>query len=251
MTKTPVLLMVGILLCCFSCVPVKKVAYVQSEGSSGPEQMIFTGHPTDEIIHSGDELYVRISSSDEEKNSLNSNNQSNIYNPLLQSYTVNEEGQIKLAYVGKVSVAGLSLEEASDLLEQELSKFLFLPNVYLRFINTRITVLGEVNRPGVYMFDNKRINILQAVGYAGDITEFGNRKKVLIIREEGAVRKKFYLDLTKDALLESDLYALKSGDVVFIEPLGRKKWGMATVPYNLILTMISTGLFVYSVLIDK
>jgi polysaccharide biosynthesis/export protein len=121
-----------------------------------------------------------------------------------------------------------------------------MPSVFMRFMNTKVTVLGDVGRPGVYMFDYKNINILQAIGYAGDVGIFGNRRNVLIIREDGGKREKHYIDLTRGNLLESDWYNLKSGDIVFVEPLGRKKWGMATVPYNLILSLITTGLFVYT-----
>ena len=230
-----------------SCVPVSRISYVQSDDRGRRAEMVYHGIAADTRIRPGDELYVRINSADEERTSITSDAQGNIFNPSLLSYTVNEEGMIKLPYVGRILVMDLTIEEASDRIEETLSQYLYLPSVYVRFINTRVTVLGEVNRPGVYMFDHKNINILQAVGFAGDISEFGNRKRVLIIREEGAKRKKTYVDLTRASILESEHYMLKSGDIVFVEPLGRKKWGMSTVPYNLILTIISTGLFVYTV----
>ena len=230
----------------FSCVPVKRMAYVQSEHEKAPHEMVFTGIPSDDLIRPGDEIYVRISSADEQPTALTAEMQRGTYNAALQSYTVNEEGAIRLPYIGRITVHNLTLEQAAEKVEAALSQYLFLPNVYMRFINTRVTVLGEVNRPGVYMFDYKNINVLQALGYAGDIREYGNRKNILLIREDGTQLTKQYIDVTSDNLLESEFYTLQSGDIVYIEPLGRRVWGFTTIPYNLLLTVLSTSLVVYS-----
>jgi polysaccharide biosynthesis/export protein len=238
--KTFIVVAIIISLSFSSCVPVKRTAYVQSE-----TQLMFHGEPADIRIRPGDEIFVRISSADEQQINFGGDQRGNM-DPRLLSYIVNDEGEIKLPYIGRITVGGLSIDEASDKVEAGLADFLYLPSVFMRFMNTKVTVLGDVNRPGVYMFDYKNINILQAIGYAGDVGIFGNRRNVLIIREEGGKREKHYIDLTRGNLLESDWYNLKSGDIVFVEPLGRKKWGMATVPYNLILSLITTGLFVYT-----
>lgn len=224
-----------------SCVPVKRIAYVHSD-----KQTLFHGKPTDIRIRPGDEIYIRIRSADEQSEYLLGDAQRGSHDARLSSYIVNDQGSIRLPYLGIIKIEELTLEEAADKIEKALKDFLFEPVVFMRFMNSTITVLGEVQRPGVYMFDYKNINIFQAIGYAGDITEFGNRRKVLIIRENGELRQKKYVDLTQGKILESSIYTLQSGDIVFVEPLGRKKWGMTTVPYNLILTVISTGLFIYT-----
>jgi polysaccharide biosynthesis/export protein len=234
------LIIIIMTLTIMSCVPVSQIAYVQSD-----RQQQYQGEPADIRIRPGDELYVRISSSDENPATL-AGEQMRVYDARLSSYTVNEEGEIRLPFAGMIRVEGLTIEEAGDAIEKVLSDFLYFPQVFIRFMNTRVTVLGEVARPGVYMFDYKTINVLQAVGLAGDISDFGNRRKVLIIREDGGKRHKQYIDLTRANLLESQWYNLQSGDVVFVEPLRSKKWGMTQVPYNLILTTISTGLVVYT-----
>ncbi len=224
-----------------SCVPVKRISYVQSD-----TQMIFHGEPADIRIRPGDELYVRINSADEQPVNIGGDGFRTGGDARMLTYVVNEDGQIKLPSIGRIKVDGYTLEDASDKIEEALKEFLYMPSVFLRFMNAKVTILGEVGRPGSYMFDYKNINILQAIGYAGDIGDFGNRRNVLIIREEGGKRQKTYIDLTRASTLESEWYNLKSGDIVFVEPLGRKKWGMATVPYNLILTVITTGLFIYN-----
>ncbi len=227
-----------------SCLPLKRLAYVQSEKDTDPSDMHYIGQQIDNIIRPGDELYIRITSADEERTSFNYQDQRQVYDPTLVSYTVSDDGTIKLPYIGRIILADITLEEASDKIEVALSEYLFIPSVYIRFVNTKITVLGEVRSPGVYMFNYKNINVLQAIAYANDITEFGNRRNVLIIREEGVRRFKQYVDLTSDDIFESEWYLIKSDDIIYVEPLKRKKFGMSTVPYNLIISVITTALVV-------
>jgi polysaccharide biosynthesis/export protein len=227
-----------------SCIPLNRLAYVQSDASS-PSDMRYEGQQIDNIISAGDELFIRINSADEER-VIGFQEGGRLQDATLLSYTVSDDGTIKLPYIDRITLAGLTLEEASDAIEAELSQYLFIPSVFIRFINTKVTVLGEVRNPGVYVFNYKNINILQAIGYASDITEFGNRRNVLVIREEGVERSKSYVDLTSDRILESEHYLLKSDDVIYVEPLRRKKYAMSTVPYNLILSVITTGIVVFT-----
>ncbi|MGF1585949.1 MAG: polysaccharide biosynthesis/export family protein [Bacteroidales bacterium] len=236
----PVLFILISLLFFSSCLPLP---YVQSDRVTDRE---FVGQQLDNIISPGDELYIRITSADDEQAVVNFQDQGGRIDPTLLSHTVSDDGTIKLPYINRIQLAGLTLEQASDEIETALSQYMFIPSAYVRFINTKVTVLGEVRNPGVYVFNYKNINILQAIGYAQDITDFGNRRKVLVIREEGITRTKTYVDLTTDDLLESEHYLIKSDDIIFVEPLGRKIFGIATVPYNLIFSLITTGIFVYS-----
>ena len=224
-----------------SCLPLDRLAYVQSERSTDPSHMQYIGPQIDNIITPGDELYIRISSADDDRTIIQQD-QAYRMDPTLLSHTVSDDGTIKLPYIGRILLADRTLEEASDIIEEALKEFLFIPSVYIRFVNTKVTVLGEVGNPGVYMFNYKNINILQAIAYANDITNFGNRRNVLIIREEGVRRYKHYIDLTSDDLLESEWYLIKSDDIIYVEPLRRKKFDLATVPYNLILSIITTGI---------
>ncbi len=239
------LLFFALLMAIFSssCIPLTRLAYVQSEPDTDPLDMQYTGQQIDNIIRPGDELYVRITSADEVgTNIIPLDQPRGIYDPTLLSYTVSDDGTIKLPYIGRILLADLTLEEASDKIELALNEFLFMPAAYIRFVNTKVTVLGEVNSPGVYMFNYKNINIFQAIGYANDITEFGNRRNVLIIREDGVRRTKTYVDLTTDDLFESEWYIVKSDDIIYVEPLRRKKFDLATVPYNLIISAITTAI---------
>ena len=102
----------------------------------------------------------------------------------------------------------------------------------------------------MYVFNYKTVNILQAIGYANDIATFGNRKHVLIVREEGDHRSRHFVDLTSDELLASEFYMVKSNDVIFVEPMKVKKWGLDTFPYDLLLSIASLTIVVLTFMIN-
>jgi len=235
-----------------SCIPNRKIVYVQDSNEMISQQidnMYFIDEPSDNLIRQGDELYIEVNSADETQTNFNQNRQSYGRDPSLISYTVDEEGYIKLPYVNRIRLAGLTLVQASDQVEEELSQYLLYPSVFIRYVNNKVTILGEVNNPGVYIFNYKSVNILQAIGYANDIATFGNRKNVTIVREEGDYRSKYTVDLTSDELLASKYYMVKSNDIIYVEPLRQKKWGMDTFPYDLLLSIASLTIVVLTFMI--
>lgn len=202
------------------------------------------GESNETVISPDDEIYIRITSSDEQANTL-TNSQTSTNEPYLLSYSVDKQGYVLLPLVGKLKFGGLTLEEATDTLETLFTQYLYLPSVYMKIINKKITILGEVNNPGVYSFYNKNISILQAIGYANDITTYGNRKRVMVLRENGNEVTKKYMDLTSDSLISSEYYYVQPDDIIFVQPLGRKKWGLNnTVPINMALGLVSTTLLI-------
>ena len=237
----------------FSCVPNRKVSIVQDSKEMTAQQrdnMYFIEEESDDLIRSGDELYIKVTSADETQTSFNQGGNETVRDPSVISYTVDESGDIKLPYINRIRLSGLYLHEASDKIENELSQYLLHPSVFIRFVNNKVTILGEVNRPGVYVFNYKNINILQAIGYASDIATFGNREKVLVIRNEGEYVSKHLLDLTSDELLTSKYYMVKSNDIIYVEPLKSKMWGLDTFPYDLLLSIASLTIVVLTFMIN-
>ena len=235
-----------------SCVPNRKVVYVQDSDEMAAQQvenMYFIEEPLENVIRPGDEVYIKVSSADETQTNFNQDQQTLSMDPSLISYTVDEAGTVKLPYINRIKLAELSLVEASDLIEEELSQYLLYPSVFIRFVNNKVTILGEVQRPGVYVFNYKSVNILQAIGYANDVATFGNREKVIIIREEGEYRSKYTVNLLSDELLTSKFYMIKSNDIIYVEPLKSKKWDMATFPYDLLLSIASLTIVVLTFMI--
>lgn len=235
-----------------ACVPNRKIVLVQDVDPESVQEinnMYFVDEPVDNAIRQGDELYLKISSADETETVFDRTTDTRVYDPALLSYTVDDEGYIKLPYIDKVKLSGLLLDEAASKIEKELSQYLYFPSVFIRFVNNKVTILGEVNRPGVYVFNYKSVNILQAIGYANDISTFGNREEVLIIREEGEHRSKYIIDLTSNTLLSSPYYMVKSNDIIYIEPLKRKKWGMSEFPWELLLSAVSLTIVVLTFMV--
>jgi polysaccharide export outer membrane protein len=140
--------------------------------------------------------------------------------PQLMGYLVNSDGTIKFPVIGPVKVAGLTKRQLESLLTDTLAnrKLLVDPIVTARFLNFRVTVLGEVARPTTLNVANERISILEALGLAGDLTIYAKRDNVLLIREEGDKRIVKRIDLNSNEILTSPYYYLKTNDVVYVEP---------------------------------
>ena len=135
-------------------------------------------------------------------------------------YLVNTEGNIQFPVLGTIKVEGLTTNELTDILADTLSarNLLIDPLVTVRFLNFRVTVLGEVGKPTVITVPNEKISILEAIGLAGDLTIYGKRENVLLIREEEGKKIVHRIDLNSPATLTSAFYYLKTNDVVYVEP---------------------------------
>jgi polysaccharide biosynthesis/export protein len=135
-----------------------------------------------------------------------------------EGYLVDKEGFINFPILGKVQLAGISKAQATEKFASELQKHLKEPIVNVRFLNYTVTVVGEVNRPSTFSIPSERINIVEALGMAGDMTAFGKRENVLVIREEKGVRKVTRLNLNSKDVLNSPYFYLQQNDVVYVEP---------------------------------
>lgn len=146
---------------------------------------------------------------------ISSGTTNNLYR---EGYLVDENGFINFPVLGKVQLAGLTRNQAIEKFAAELQPHLKEPIINIRFLNYKITVVGEVNRPATFTIPTQKINILEALGMAGDMTAFGKRENVLVIREEDGVRKMTRLDLNKKDVLNSPYFYLQQNDVVYVEP---------------------------------
>jgi len=138
----------------------------------------------------------------------------------LAGYLVNERGDIQFPVLGSVHADGLSVKELTDSITRMLydKKMLVDPIVAIRILNFRVTVLGEVGRPGVIPVPNEQITLLEALGLAGDLTIYGRRDNVLLIRENEDKKIIQHIDLNSPDILASPFYYLKSNDVIYVEP---------------------------------
>ena len=136
-------------------------------------------------------------------------------------YTVDAGGEIDFPVLGKVKVAGMSREDIAKHIKGELVRQNLVkdPVVTVEFANLCISVLGEVNSPGRFNIDRDRLTILDALSLAGDLTIFGNRNKVMVLRQEGGMQRVYGVDLTSgEYVYTSPVYYLQQNDVVYVEP---------------------------------
>jgi polysaccharide export outer membrane protein len=138
----------------------------------------------------------------------------------LQGYLVSTEGTINFPVLGTLVVAGKTSQELEAFLKTTLEQgnHLMSPTVNVRVLNGKVTILGEVTRPGTYGFTEQNISVLQAFGLAGDLTIRGKRKEVLLIREEAGQRSYTTLDLTQTAWFDSQYYYVRPNDVLVVNP---------------------------------
>lgn len=138
--------------------------------------------------------------------------------PAQLGYLIDDKGEIVLPVLGSVNLAGKTRNEACEQLRTKLSSYLENPVVHIRILNFKITVLGDVKKPGTFQVPNERITLLEALGLAGDLNITGERSNVLVVRNEGGKSVQYRVDLTHASLLQSPVYFLKQNDVIYIEP---------------------------------
>ena len=138
---------------------------------------------------------------------------------LFSGYLVDGDGYIDFPVIGRLEVSGKTIEQIKADLRKRLEAYLKEPVVNVRFLNFGITVLGSVAQPGGLRITNPRITLLQAVGRAGDFTDYADRERVLVIREREGQRSFAYLDLHSDEIFRSEYYFLEQNDVVYVPPL--------------------------------
>lgn len=192
-----------------------------------------------------DNLFITVSALNpqvaEAFNTINMNRGSISTNSMeWQGYLVDEEGNINFPVLGKVHLSGLTKLEAIALLQEQISKYIENPVVNIRYLNYKISVLGEVNRPGRYPVNDEKISVVQAIALAGDLTIYGERREVWICRAENGKKQFHKVDLTSPELFYSPYYYLQQNDIVYVIP-NKTKAGSSTYNQNLpfVVSLIS------------
>jgi polysaccharide export outer membrane protein len=223
--RAPVLLLSLLILALGSCVSQRKLSYLQGSNFSATKPtQIANARPLYQL-HVGDVLNIRVQSvqpvlSDifnvPGPQTVTTGDPSVLY---LTGYPLDDTGSITLPTVGKVKVEGLSLDQAQALLQQKVTAYVRDANVLVKLLSFKITVLGEVRQPGRYFIYNTQATLLEGLGLAGDLNEFGNRENVKLVRQTDKGSEVVLLDLTDPKLLQSPYYYLQPNDALYVEPL--------------------------------
>ncbi len=141
-----------------------------------------------------------------------------------EGYRVDEEGKIYLPFLGPVSAAGKTVIQLRQEIKTALEQYVREVTVQVRFLNFKITVLGEVNRPNTYSIPNEKLTILEAIGMAGDFTHYAKRNTILVIRQRSDIREFARIDTQDKSLFTSRYFFLKPNDIIYVEPLKARQY---------------------------
>ena len=230
-----------------SCTSSKQLTYFQ-RGTNFKEDTINFVESYIPTIKKGDILSIQISSLNTEasaffnpyaKTVVDQSLNANSYNPLptITGYLVGQDGNIKLPLIGTLKAVGLTNTQLSESIQAKLKDYLREPTVNVRNQSFRVSVLGEVARPALFTIPNEQITLPEALGLAGDLTIYGRRDNVLIIREEKGKRVFTRLDLTKRDAFRSPYYSLHPNDIVYVEP-GKSRIASADRAFQVMPTVV-------------
>ena len=178
----------------------------------------------DAIITNGDILDINISSLNREstlifsQNSNNNNWSHNLETRIIDGYLVDSSGYIEMPIVGSIKASGLTCFEFSEFLKISLKEYVLNPSVRTKILNFRVSILGEVNRPGTFNVINQNISLTELISTAGGFTNNANPSKILIIRDANNEIETRYVDLTSYEFINSEYYYLKQNDEVYVKP---------------------------------
>ncbi len=239
-----------LLLIIQGCTPMSKITYL-NDSQSGEWDV--SPIPPKHHLEIGDILMVRVISRNEESNNLfnletntnSANSALTAANLYLNGFTISQEGTIDIPNVGEVFVLNQTLEEAETTISLKAEEFLINPFVIVKLANFQFTVLGEINAPGNYPVYKEGLTIYDAIAMSGGINDYGNLKKIKIVRSEKNKKQIYNVDLTSSNILTSDFFYLRNNDLIYVQPLKFK--GFKKSQSQLLLSALTTFAVLFNV----
>ncbi|WP_244307424.1 polysaccharide biosynthesis/export family protein [Flavobacterium fluviatile] len=242
----------------FSCASKKDIVYYQNIDNTGSSQ----NTTSYEVKIQPDDLLMIIVSAEDPEIALpfnlttitvpnGSNIQATTGQQTIQSYLVDRNGNIEFPVLGRVQVGGLSRTEVLQSLKDKIGIYIKNPIINLRIMNFKISLQGEVNVPGTYSVTSERITLIEALSMAKDLTIYGKRNNILVIREINGVKSYNRIDITKADFINSPFYYLAQNDVIYVEPNNTKVNAAAVGPNTSVIISAISILISLSVLLFK
>jgi polysaccharide biosynthesis/export protein len=222
-----------------SCVPINQLTYFNdinelSEPAVNPR--------IQKLIMPFDKIYIKVISTDLQTNQV-FNTQEEMRsgeNQGILGYLVDEQGNINFPFVGNINVNNLTTAQAADKIQKTLSDYVPNTTISVKYIDNRVTVMGEVRQQGVFPFIQDKLNIYEALGLGGGLTQYGDRKKVILVRNEGDKVMHYRLNLSDSKIASKDYYYILPNDVIIVEPLHAISSSYQNITYTTILSSITT-----------
>jgi len=212
-----------------SCVSTKKVTYFQNLNQTAVKSTLDSTAKFEEPkIQPDDILAISIITIDPSSASVANQtsslptNGSATTSASTTGFLVDKNGEVEITTLGKVKVGGLTTFDARELIRSKAAKDFINPNVNVRFANFKISVLGEVAKPGAYILPNEKVSILDVLSLAGDLTLYGKRENILVLREVNGIKTTGRLSINSADIFSSPFYYMKQGDVIYVEPTKAK-----------------------------
>ncbi len=245
-----------------ACVPNRKILYLQKDDVNKknlPKDTVLRTYPLqirEYVIQPLDLLSIRIESLTEEDfdffSRLYPSTQGGGGNQLQNAFLLDNNGEIEFPVVGKIKLAGLTVFQAQDKLQEAFSPYLKNPVARIRLLNFRFTVLGEVGGEKQVVSTNTRVTLMEAIALAGGLSELADRENIKIVRQNGDQAEIFYVNLLEEELLASDYYYIQQNDIIVVPPLRqrpfRRYWG---TNISIFVSSVSVILFIMNLLDDN
>jgi polysaccharide export outer membrane protein len=222
-----------------SCVPTKQLSYFNDLNDL---QEPGVNPRTQKLIMPFDRLYIKVISIDAQTNQIfgaTEEMRSGMTNGIL-GYLVDETGNINFPFVGNINVVSLTTAKAAEKIQKALDDYVPKTSVIVKYIDNQVTIMGEVRQQGVFSFIQDKLNIYEALGLGGGLTQYGDRKKIILIRSEGAKIMHYRLDLSDSKIAGKDTYYILPNDVIVVEPLKAISSSYQNITYTTILSSITT-----------
>jgi polysaccharide export outer membrane protein len=226
------------LICVFSsCITNKELEYFHTQ--TDDELVYFRSH--EYHLQVNDLLSIQISSVTEDKYDFfnkeqTANSQLMVSNPYLYGYLIEKDSTLELPMIGEIFAVGLTMQELENVIQDSAVSYFKDPIVKVNILNFEVSVLGAVNSPNRYKIVHPKINILDVIATAGDITDIGNRKKVKVIRLTDKDPRVFYLDLRDKNVAANTDFFLQPNDIVYVPPSNKRFYAFKNLP-----TVVSLG----------
>lgn len=219
-----------------SCVSYNKVRYFTDiDKIEGP---IANPHEQ-KVIMPYDNLYIKVLSIDDEQNRLFDANQGNAGLQVMISYLVDKDGNIDFPFVGILNLAGLTINQASTKIQTALSEYVPRTSIIVRFIENKVTVMGQVDHQGIFSFTQDKLNIYEALALGGGIAQHGDRRNVVLIRQEGDKIVYRKINLTDSGIANKEYYYILPNDVLVVEPMKSISWNYNSSAFSTFLTTLT------------
>ncbi|HEV8514152.1 MAG TPA: polysaccharide biosynthesis/export family protein [Cyclobacteriaceae bacterium] len=258
MRKAHLLIFLAALLALSSCVTNKKILYLQKEGDlkkkKNPPDTATRDYDLVDFkykVQTNDIISVRYQSlTQKEFDFTQQNTQQNsggntiVGGALLLGDVVDENGEIPVPVVGRVKVAGLTIFQIQDTIQQIANHYLEGPVVRVRLLNYRSTILGEVNKEGAITYNNNRVSLMEAIGLAGGLTDLADRSNVKLIRQTGSKTEVHYVNLLQEDFISSPYYYVYQNDLIIVPPLKQRPFRKYFFQNLTILLSVATVLLI-------